>query len=453
MISPALFLALLLCLAASVSGQTCSTPAELLSAIKQLYAEQRWEEIAQMVQPSPNHPAELDYLRGMSLARLQHWEEAQEAFATGQRKAPRDKRFPIELAGIAFKRKVYPEAKAHLKQALHLDPQDPYVADFLATIFLLEGNLEAALKYWNRIGKPQIEDVKINPSPHVDPVLLDRALAFSPAGRLNLDDFLASRARIDLLQIFPVSRFELLPREDEKFDVVFRSVERNGWGGGKLEGLLGLFRGLPYQTLHPELFNLRNSATNFVSLLRWDAQKRRAFASLSGPLGRNPKWRYQLFLDGRDENWDIARTYHGSLAPLHDLHLRKIAAGAEIQSSVSGRAGWRSAIEFSHREFPNLGPDGPGTNAWFADGLSLKYQAGLDYQVLSIPERRITVESAAAAQFGTTLNTPSNSFSKMESSLAAHWFPQARGDAYEMTGRLRAGKTFGRVPFDELFNL
>src|SRR5207244_9383452 len=33
------------------------------------------------------------------------------------------------------------------------------------------------------------------------------------------------------------------------------------------------------------------------------------------------------------------------------------------------------------------------------------------------------------------------------------WFPQMRGDDYKLQEQIRAGKTFGQVPFDELFML
>ena len=34
-----------------------------------------------------------------------------------------------------------------------------------------------------------------------------------------------------------------------------------------------------------------------------------------------------------------------------------------------------------------------------------------------------------------------------------HWFPREQGDDYEMLWRAHAGKTFGQIPFDELFML
>ena len=140
--------------------------------------------------------------------------------------------------------------------------------------------MEAALKYWNRIGKPRIEEVKIEPRLKLNPVLLDRAFAFSPASVLELDDFLASTERLKFLEVFPRYRLELLAKPGGDFDVSFHGSERNGWGDSRIQGLLALVSGVPYQTIYPEFFNLRRSAVNLVSLLRWDAQKRRAFASM-----------------------------------------------------------------------------------------------------------------------------------------------------------------------------
>src|SRR5438128_1303865 len=79
----------------------------------------------------------------------------------------------------------------------------------LATIFFLEGNRDAALKYWNRVGKPRIQSVLYEPTPRADPALLDRALTFSPASVLRLTDLLTSEARTRQLGIFAASQFRL----------------------------------------------------------------------------------------------------------------------------------------------------------------------------------------------------------------------------------------------------
>src|SRR6185503_9108806 len=107
--------------------------------------------------PSPSGSPDLDYRRGLELARLQRYDEARRAFEAGRRKAPLDKRFPVELAGVAFRTGRRSESRTELRRALRLDPGDAYAADFLATLYYLDGNLEAAVKWWNRVDKPRIE--------------------------------------------------------------------------------------------------------------------------------------------------------------------------------------------------------------------------------------------------------------------------------------------------------
>ena len=139
--------------------------------------------------------ADLDFYYGTALAQEGRWEDAQRAFAAGARLQPGDKRFPLELAGVAFKQKRYPVAARHLRRALRLDPTDAYGNDFLGTVYFLQGNIAAALKYWNRVGKPQIVEVRSQPTPEVNAALLDRAMVFAPASVLRLPDLLTTEAR------------------------------------------------------------------------------------------------------------------------------------------------------------------------------------------------------------------------------------------------------------------
>jgi len=334
-------LLLCLCLSSRALPQEPRADADRKATVRRLYAEKRWEEIVQFA-PLSSDPAELELYRGLALAQLQRWAEARTAFETGRKKEPRDKRFPLELAGVAYRQQKLSEAKTNLKRALRLDRGDVYAQDFLATIYLLEGNLEAALQHWNAIGKPQITDLKFDPRPRVRAVLLDRAFAFSPAEVLHLNDLRTTEARIENMGIFPRYRFELVPEQEQSFAVMFRAAERNGWGDGTLDGLLSLLRGLPYQAVQPEFYNLNHSSLNVTSLQRWDSQKRRLFASLSAPLGQDPKWRPQFYLDGRNENWDLSGTFQGATSPKTDVKLQKAEAGAEIRSVISGRWTWKS---------------------------------------------------------------------------------------------------------------
>src|SRR5437899_3171706 len=228
-----------------LAAQTSSSNAQLVERSQQLLNEQRWQELVEILQPVQPRSADLDFYYGTALAQLGRWQEAHDAFESGVRQQPRDKRFPLELAGVEFKQKHYPQAALYLRHALRLDPHDSYGNDFLGTVYFLEGNLEAALRYWNRVGKPQIVELRVDPVPRVDPALLDRAFAFSPASTLQLSDFRTTNERIRGLGIFPRYQFDLRAREDDTFDVVFRNQERDGFGRNNWEGLFLFLRGLP----------------------------------------------------------------------------------------------------------------------------------------------------------------------------------------------------------------
>ena len=156
-----------------------------IAAIRQAFDEQRWQQVVEQAQALSHQSAEIDYYYGVALAQLGRLDESRTALLRGQRFRPQEERFAIELGGVAFKQKRYSEASRWLRRALRLNPGDTYVADFLATVYFLQGNLDAALKYWNRIDKPQIESVRVEPAlrPHLVEHLL-RNLPVQPADRV-----------------------------------------------------------------------------------------------------------------------------------------------------------------------------------------------------------------------------------------------------------------------------
>ena len=426
---------------------------EQSTRIEQLVQAEQWREIVKELRPLPSRNAELNYFYGIALAQLGNYGEAEQALLEGRRQQPRDKRFPIELAGVAFKRKNYGRAARWLGRALKLDPSDAYANDFAGTVFFLEGNLPAALKYWNRVNKPKIDNVSAAPELRIRPELLDRAFAFSPASVLRLPDLHTSETRIDGLRIFPMYTFQLNARPDHNFNLVFRATERNGWGANKWDALLSTFRGVFYETIYPEYFNLHGSATNVTSLLRWDSQKRRASGEISGPLWRNPKFRYAGSVDLRNENWNVMTSFTGPATLLGALNLRREAASGQIFSFNSGRWDWFTGMEFSHRDYRSVFSGPALTPEVLLSGFQLKQLAAVHSTVLRVPERRFVLTAVASDQAARVWSTPGKSFLKVQGSLQGHWFPRSEGDDYELDERIRAGKTFGQVPFDELFML
>jgi hypothetical protein len=427
--------------------------ADLVQQAKQLFEQERWPELVQLLERAPRTSADIDYYYGVALAHQQRWEEARQSLAAGRQLAPRDKRFSIELGGAAFKQKKFDRARSELRRALRLDPRDEYANEFLATIYFLDGNLEAALKYWNRTGKPEIVQVLSEPPLRVRPALLDHTLAFAPASTMTLDELLTSNARLSGLEIFPTYKIELAARPDGKYDAILRAQELNGFGNGKLEALVRMFSGALFEEITPEYYNLHGSAANIVSLARFDTDKRRATAAISGPLGGNPKWHYRAGVDLRNENWTVQTSFTGPSVFLGATNLRRESASAEISRFVGARGSWSTGLEISHRDFRNVVPGIALTPELLAQGYEIKQKTQFTYELWRSPERRLTISSGASSQAGRIWSQPGQSFEKLQATIRVHWFPRARNDNYEMQWQGRAGKTFGQIPFDELFML
>ena len=447
-----LILLLLLALRSPAFAQQIPPDAARLAAAQKAFDSEQWGEAATLSQGPQSQSPDLDFLRGLALARQQQWNESRQAFAAGHLKNPSDPRFFVELAGIDYKQNDFSSAKRNLRAALRLGSRDSYTLDFLGTIYFLQGNLEAALKYWNAIDKPRLRNVAVQPPPRIEERLLNSAVAFNAPQVLTGDALLATRARLENLGVFSPGRVELTPA-GENFDATLHVAERNGWGDSKLEGAIALLSGVPYQTVYPEIYNLGHRAINFTSLLRWDSQKRRAFGALSTPLFDNPARRFQFYFDARDENWNLSRTFFGGPV-LSDLNLRRFAGGVELHSVVNGRWGWSTGMEVASRSFRNLqGINTAAEKAFFTDANSFTYWLRADRSLLRVPEHRFTLDSSAEGRIGRTFAQNLGASGTARGSLDAHWLPRASGDDYEMRGQLRAGATLGRVPFDDLFQL
>ncbi|MDE3135280.1 MAG: tetratricopeptide repeat protein [Acidobacteriota bacterium] len=447
MILPLLFLLLF---PGNLPAQASEKPATAAQA-RQLYEAGRYEELVKLVPPSPGNPPELDLYLGMALAKLQRWPQARAALEAGHAKAPRDERFLVELAGVDYKTRNYDSAKSELRQALALDPGDTYARNFLATIYLLTENLDAALDNWNKIGKPHITDISMEPKPRLKNEILQRAFAFSPLSTLRLSQLRTTEARIDNLNLFPMYHFDLVP-DNSSYTVDFVSTERNGFGSNKFEALASIFRDIPI-AVDPEYYNLGGKGINLLSYFRWDENKRRVWASVSTPVEDNPSLRAGLYTDARNENWDLSRTFRGSTAPLTDLNMERIEFGPQFRSVVNGRWSWQAHLVYAYRRFRNVRDVLPAYTFFFTNTGSLEYRMRTDYRLIDIPDRRLTLTSWVRGSFGKNFAAGLGAFGGIEGSLELDWFPKPSGDDYQTTLRFRIGRNFGNATLDELYQL
>lgn len=395
----------------------------------------------------------MDFAYGTALGHLQRWPEAAAVFRAGERLAPRDARFPTELAGVAFEQKRYPQAERYLRRAHHLAPSDAYINNFLGTVYFLEDNLPAAIECWNRVGKPYLAEMSEEPQPKISPALLSSAFAFSPASKLTLRQYLDSRERVRALGVFPQFQLDLRARPDGQFNMVFRGDERNSFGGSKLEALVLLLSGLPFQEVNPSYYNAGHEAINFQSMIRWDAQKRRILAGVSGPLRDSAQMRYEFHLGFSNENWALRQSFTGPAPVLASLNLRREWLSADVADYARDRVQWSLGAELSHRDYRNVSAGSLLTSPMLASGFELKQQTRVTANLWRVPAHRFTLHGQASSQLARIWSQHPETFAKLQAGVGWQWFPQANGGDYETVNRLRVGRTIGQVPFDELFML
>jgi tetratricopeptide (TPR) repeat protein len=449
-----LSIAAVLALGLSTSAQDTASDQARLPAAQSAFDASHWDEAAKLARGPAGQSPELDFLAGLALARLEKWDEAKVAFAAGFRKAPGNPQFLVELAGISYKQQDFRTAKQNLHAALRLNPRDSYSREFLATIYFLEGNLEAALQHWNLVDKPRLRSVAYVPSLKLKESLRDRAIAFNAPQVLTAYALLTTQARLDNLGIFSSRRIELTPTDSGTYDATLHLAERNGWGDSKVEGIVSLFSGLPYSTVYPEFYNLGRDAMNLTSLARWDSEKRRISLSLSMPIYGDPGLRLRFYADARNENWNLSQTFLGVGAPLTDLNMRRAAAGVEVHAVMNGRTSWSAGAEIANRNFRNLsGLTLPAEHTFFTNANSVAGWLGIQQTLLFAPDRRITLDSSAEARAGREFADSLGPFATLRGSLRADWLPRARGDDYETQARIRAGAIAGKATLDELFEL
>ena len=347
----------------------------------------------------------------------------------------------VDLASRSYRAGDREQAKVYLKTLLKANPSDRYANRFLGALYLMDGNVEAALKYWNRIGEPRIEQISMQPLPRVDAVLMDRVFAMAPASSLSRNDYLETESRLRMMGIFKKYEFQLKPREEtQTFDLVLRPQVRKGTLASKLKIAALVAQGVLTETIEPEFHNIRGTTISSTSFISWDESRNRFFSSLSFPVGNDPHSRLRIFADHKLETWSVDS----------GLHLRKWEGGVEAGKTWNDRLSWKSGTKASYRLFDGSKND----RAFFHEGWLIEVFGEVDVSLIRIPEKRLTIQSTTSAGTGKFLSGLQRpSFVQLENSLQLTWFPQPVDEDLAMTARARIGTLLGSAPFDEFYSM
>ncbi|MBS1829934.1 MAG: hypothetical protein JST93_31840 [Acidobacteria bacterium] len=380
--------------------------------------------------------------RGLALAKSDQLDAANTTLLRARRAYPHDPRFPLELAGIAYRQQNPAQSKHLLREALRLDPANEYGNTFLGALYLLDGNLPATIKYWNRVHKPLLQQVHLKPIPALHPLLRDRALWLSGGQVLTTKNLEMTTANLESLAAFSTYQFELTPANDNRYDLTFRSLTKR-LPTSKWMSLLPLARGLPYQTVFLDFQNIRQRAMHFDSLIRWDPNKKRLAFNLTSPWRLSPHWIWRLGVDARDEDWDLTPRY-GIDGP----QLRKAALTAGVTHSLTSRLEWGLHFQSAKRSYRNA-----GSSSYFRNGWSVELANSLDALLWTRPENRMKLTAGVAFRTGHLYSSQPSHYSGIDANSRFTWLPAAKGDDLVVSATTRAGNLFGAPPFDELYIL
>jgi len=266
---------------------------------------------------------------GIAYRHMKEYQKAEDVFNEGSKRYPDDSRFHNELANLFLENNNIESARSALRRALTVDPNNSYASDRLATIDLSTGDVQAALRYWNKSGRPVIDSILNNYYPNFSSWVVRRGVTFHPGRTLRYSQWKTTESRLFATDNFSNVGLEIEPtRIDDRYNAVVRTTTKTN---SPADILFGLVKGLPFQTSYLDLWNMGNSGTNFNGLYRWDADRRRGEGGFKIALPIVGLLELQMGSIWRFERWNLSPVIRPELLPKARLIYKDTAMGIGVK--------------------------------------------------------------------------------------------------------------------------
>jgi tetratricopeptide (TPR) repeat protein len=265
---------------------------------------------------------------GIAYRHMKEYQKAEDTFTEGSKRYPDDPRFHNELANLFLENNSLESARSALRRALVVDPNNNYASDQLATLDMSTGDVQAALRSWNKSGRPVINDILNNYYPSFSSWVVRRGITFHPGRTLRYSEWKTTESRLFETDNFTNVGLELEPtRIVDRYNAVVRTTTKTN---SPADILFGLVKGLPFQTSYLDLWNLDNSGINFNGLYRWDADRRRGGGGFKIPLPIAGLLSLEFGSLWRFERWNLSPTIRPELLPKARLIYKDTAMGIGV---------------------------------------------------------------------------------------------------------------------------
>jgi tetratricopeptide (TPR) repeat protein len=251
-----------------------------------------------------NKPTSDIYLElGRVYSQVMEYQRAQDTLKEGSRRYPQDPRFHNQLADLFLENNDREAAKSELRNALHVDPNNNYASDLLATIDMSEGEVQSALRSWNKSGRPLINDILHNYYVRFGSWVVRDAVAFHPSGVLTYSQWKTSESRLLATDTFTNVGLEIEPtRVPDQYNAVVRTTTKTN----SLADIgFDLLKGAPGETSYFNIWNIGNSGVHFNSDYRWEVGRRRADGMFKVPIPLAGLLYFEAGDTWRFERWDL----------------------------------------------------------------------------------------------------------------------------------------------------
>jgi tetratricopeptide (TPR) repeat protein len=335
--------------------------------------------------------AEAYILLGTAYGNMKEFERAEDTLKEGSERYPSDSRFLTELGDLYLANKDVEAAKSALRQALRTDPRNNYASDLLATIDMSEGEVQSALRSWNRTGRPLVDDILHNYYLSFGSWVVRRAVAFHPAGVLGYSQWRTTEARLRETENFANVGLEVEPTPiPDQYNAVVRTTRKTN---SSADFVFNLLKAAPLQTSYLDVWNIGNSGLNFNSNYRWEADRRRLEGRLKIPVPFPGLLHMDVGDAWRSENWNLSPNIQEEDLALAKFHYKANILRLGLKQIPHYRFDIGGRIEYRNRaasgNLPELATDSRNVGKFTVE-TNLRLADGDRYQ------NRLHVEGFAA---------------------------------------------------------
>lgn len=235
--------------------------------------------------------------------------------------------FLRELAGVRLRRGHTGEAIEIARRAVGRAPGDAHAARTLATALYVNGEPEAALEAWNRVGEPTVDLVRVAGLRRVAHRPVARQLGIQAGERLTARALRLARRRLDDLPAAALSRVEYTPTGGGRADVVAGLAERAGLPESPVLLAVTALRAGIYRELALTAVSPLGLGETWTAAWRWWNGRPAVSFAFSAPAALGPPAVWRVAGAWERETYALDRTL-----PL--LESREERTGAALSSSL-----------------------------------------------------------------------------------------------------------------------